>query len=403
MVYVLKTVSILGSTGSVGKNTLEVISSLSDRFHVYAISCNQNTKLLHEQIIKYKPSVAVITNHEKYNEFLNEYGNEIDVTRILFGDEGLNEISSHDEVDIVVAAIVGFECLKPTVDALSTNKTVIIANKEILVAAGEMLVSILSKSDAKLLPVDSEHNALLQVLLSSGLEYKINNREYYESNINRLTITASGGPFIDLDISEFKNIKSKDAIKHPTWNMGQKISVDSSTMMNKGLEIIEAKLLFNLNLDKINAIIHRQSTVHALVEFFDGTVIAHMSDPDMKIPISYALTFPHRVYKSASTKFIYSDLTFEDIPISKFPCYKIARSVAETGKNSGLILNAANEISVEYFLNDKITYMDIPNIIEEVLNRVVITSQSDIDSILENDKEVRMITKKFIKEKYGAS
>ena len=403
MVYVLKTVSILGSTGSVGKNTLEVISSLSDRFHVYAISCNQNTSLLHEQIIKYKPRVAVITNHEKYNEFLNEYGNEINSTRILFGDEGLNEISSHDDVDIVVAAIVGFECLRPTVDAINTNKTVIIANKEILVAAGEMLISILSKSDAKLLPVDSEHNALLQVLLSSGLEYKINNREYYESNINHLTITASGGPFIDLDISEFKNIKSKDAIKHPTWDMGEKISVDSSTMMNKGLEIIEAKLLFNLNLDKINAIIHRQSTIHALVEFFDGTVIAHMSDPDMKIPISYALTFPHRVYKSASNKFIYNDLTFEDIPISKFPCYKIARSVAETGKNSGLILNAANEISVEYFLNDKITYIDIPNIIEEVLNRVVITSKSDIESILENDKEVRMITKKLIKEKYGAS
>lgn len=403
MVYVLKTVSILGSTGSVGKNTLEVISSLSDRFHVYAISCNQNTSLLHEQIIKYKPRVAVITNHEKYNEFLYEYGNEINSTRILFGDEGLNEISSHDDVDIVVAAIVGFECLRPTVDAINTNKTVIIANKEILVAAGEMLISILSKSDAKLLPVDSEHNALLQVLLSSGLEYKINNREYYESNINNLTITASGGPFIDLDISEFKNIKSKDAIKHPTWDMGEKISVDSSTMMNKGLEIIEAKLLFNLNLDKINAIIHRQSTIHALIEFFDGTVIAHMSNPDMKIPISYALTFPHRVYKSASSKFIYNNLTFEDIPISKFPCYKIARSVAETGKNSGLILNAANEISVEYFLNDKITYIDIPNIIEEVLNRVVITSKNNIESILENDKEVRMITKKLIKEKYGAS
>ena len=403
MVYVLKTVSILGSTGSVGKNTLEVISSLSDRFHVYAISCNQNTSLLHEQIIKYKPRVAVITNHEKYNEFLYEYGNEINSTRILFGDEGLNEISSHDDVDIVVAAIVGFECLRPTVDAINTNKTVIIANKEILVAAGEMLISILSKSDAKLLPVDSEHNGLLQVLLSSGLEYKINNREYYESNINNLTITASGGPFIDLDISEFKNIKSKDAIKHPTWDMGEKISVDSSTMMNKGLEIIEAKLLFNLNLDKINAIIHRQSTIHALIEFFDGTVIAHMSNPDMKIPISYALTFPHRVYKSASSKFIYNNLTFEDIPISKFPCYKIARSVAETGKNSGLILNAANEISVEYFLNDKITYIDIPNIIEEVLNRVVITSKNNIESILENDKEVRMITKKLIKEKYGAS
>ena len=403
MVFVLKTVSVLGSTGSVGKNTLEVISKLTNKFNLYAISCNENTSLLHDQIIKYTPRVAVITNHEKYNQFVNDHGYEIGTTRILYGDEGLNEISSHDDVDIIVAAIVGFQCLKPVVDAICTSKTVIIANKEILVAAGEMIMSILSKSDAKLLPIDSEHNALLQVILSSGLEYKVNDKEYYESNINNLTITASGGPFIDLDVSEFKNIKSKQAIKHPTWDMGEKISVDSSTMMNKGLEIIEAKLLFNLNLEKINAIIHRQSKVHALVEFFDGTIIAHMSDPDMKIPISYALTFPHRIYKSASRRFIYNDLTFEDIPISKFPCYKLARIVAETGKNSGLILNAANEISVEYFLNDKIIYTDIPNIIEDVLNSVEITSKSDIGSVLDNDKEVRIITKKLIKEKYGAS
>ena len=402
MVFVLKTVSILGSTGSVGKNTLEVMSNLYDKFNLYAISCNENTSLLHDQIIRYRPRFAVITNYTKYKEFLEEYGNDIDVTRILFGDEGLNAISSHDDVDIIVAAIVGFQCLKPVIDALRANKTVIIANKEILVAAGEMIMSILNKSDAKLLPVDSEHNALLQVILSSGLEYKVNDKEYYESNINNLTITASGGPFIDLDVSEFKNIKSEHAIKHPTWDMGKKISVDSSTMMNKGLEIIEAKLLFNLNLEKINAIIHRQSKVHALVEFFDGTIIAHMSDPDMRIPISYALTFPQRVYKSESKKFIYNDLTFEDIPISKFPCYKIARGVAEMGKNSGLILNAANEISVEYFLNDKITYTDISNIIEEVLDRVEITSKSDIGSILDNDNEVRVITKKLIKEKYGA-
>ena len=403
MVFVVKTVSVLGSTGSVGKNTLEVISKLHDKFIPYAISCNENTPLLHYQIIKYKPRFAVITDQEKYNEFINEYGQEIGITRILFGDEGLNEISSHDDVAIVVAAIVGFKCLKPVVDAICANKTVIIANKEILVAAGEMIMSILTKSDAKLLPVDSEHNALLQVILSSGLEYKVNNREYYESNINNLTITASGGPFIDLDISEFKNIKSRHAIKHPTWDMGEKISVDSSTMMNKGLEIIEAKLLFNLNLEKINAIIHRQSKVHALVEFFDGTVIAHMSDPDMKIPISYALTFPHRVYKSTSKKFVYRDLTFEDIPVSKFPCYKLARTVAEIGKNSGLILNAANEISVEYFLNDKIMYTDIPNIIEEVLNKVEVSTKSDIGSILDNDNEVRVITKNLIKDKYGIS
>ena len=218
MVFVLKTVSILGSTGSVGKNTLEVISKLSDKFELYALSCNENTSLLYDQIIKHKHRVAVITSLKKYTEFVDDYGYEVGMTRVLFGDEGLNEISSHDDVNIVVAAIVGFQCLKPVMDAIYTNKTIIVANKEILVAAGDMIMSTLSNSNAKLLPVDSEHNALLQVILSSGLEYKVNNKEYYESNISNLTITASGGPFIDLDISEFKNIKSKHAIKHPTWN-----------------------------------------------------------------------------------------------------------------------------------------------------------------------------------------
>ena len=219
MVSVLKKVSVLGSTGSVGKSTLEVISKLSDKFKLYAISCNENISLFHDQIIKYKPKVAVITNHEKYNEFLNDHGDEIGPTRILFGDEGLNEISSHDDANIIVVAIVGFKCLKPVIDAICANKTVIIANKEVLVAAGEMIISFLRKSNAKLLPVDSEHNALLQVILSSGLEYKVNNKEYYESNINNLTITASGGPFIDLDVSEFKNIKSNTLlnIQHGIW------------------------------------------------------------------------------------------------------------------------------------------------------------------------------------------
>ena len=188
-------------------------------------------------------------------------------------------------------------------------------------------MKILEKSSATILPIDSEHNALLQVILCSGLEYKVNEKDYYKSKINKLTLTASGGPFIDFDISNFSQIKSKDAIKHPTWSMGKKISVDSSTMMNKGLEIIEAKILFNLDLSNINAIIHRQSKVHALVEFFDGTTIAHMSEPDMKIPISYALTFPTRLYKTPSNSMILENLTFEDIPISKFPCYELARKL----------------------------------------------------------------------------
>ncbi len=397
----MKSVTILGSTGSIGKNALSVMLSLNDNFSLHGISCNKNITELFEQIRVYKPNVAVITDLNSFSKFVKLHGDQIDSTTILFGDDGLQEICSSDKVDIVVGAIVGFKCLEPVIHSITNNKTVIIANKEILVSAGEMIMSILKKSQATLLPIDSEHNALLQVILSSGLEYKINDSDYYKKNIQNLTITASGGPFLDLDISMFKNIKPSDAVKHPTWDMGKKISVDSSTMMNKGLEIIEAKVLFNLDLTNINAIIHRQSKVHALVEFYDGTVIAHMSQPDMKIPISYALTYPDRVYKSSNTKFSYNNLSFEEISSDKFPCYKLARIAAETGENSGLILNAANEISVEYFLEDKIKFTDIPDIIHEVLDSAAIESNNDIDSVLENDKEIRVITEDLIKRKYG--
>ena len=401
MVFVLKSISILGSTGSIGKNALSVLSTLKNNFSVYGISCNTNILEFYNQIKIFNPKKAVITDIEKYNDFIDLYGSKISSTEILYGDDGLEDITSHNDVDVVLAAIVGFKCLKPVINAINNNKNIIIANKEILVSAGDVIMLELKKSKAKLLPIDSEHNALLQVIISSGLEYKINDSDYYKSKIRNLTITASGGPFIDLDITDFKKIKSSDAIKHPTWDMGKKISVDSSTMMNKGLEIIEAKVLFNLDVKNINAIVHRQSKIHALVEFYDGTTIAHLSQPDMKIPISYALTYPERIYKSNGNVFEYEDLTFDIIPYDKFPCYKIARIVAETGKNTGLILNAANEISVEYFLNDKIRFVDIPDIIQNVLDNADIKSHDNIESILDNDMEIRVITENIIKDKYG--
>ena len=401
MVFVLKSISILGSTGSIGKNALSVLSTLKNNFSVYGISCNTNILEFYNQIKIFNPKKAVITDIEKYNDFIDLYGSKISSTEILYGDDGLKDITSHNDVDVVLAAIVGFKCLKPVINAINNNKNIIIANKEILVSAGDVIMLELKKSKAKLLPIDSEHNALLQVIISSGLEYKINDSDYYKSKIRNLTITASGGPFIDLDITDFKKIKSSDAIKHPTWDMGKKISVDSSTMMNKGLEIIEAKVLFNLDVKNINAIVHRQSKIHALVEFYDGTTIAHLSQPDMKIPISYALTYPERIYKSNGNVFEYEDLTFDIIPYDKFPCYKIARIVAQTGKNTGLILNAANEISVEYFLNDKIRFVDIPDIIQNVLDNADIKSHDNIESILDNDMEIRVITENIIKDKYG--
>jgi len=396
----MKYVSVLGSTGSVGINSLLVISSLSEKFKIYGLSCNKNISLLQKQIISYKPKFAVITDKKTYDNFIKKNGDKFHDTHIIFGNEGLELISSNDKVSTIVVAIVGFSCINPVISAIKSNKTILIANKEILVSAGDIIISILNKSNATILPIDSEHNALLQVILSSGLQYKINDKEYYKNKIKKLILTASGGPFYNYKIKDLKNISPSEAIQHPTWNMGKKISVDSATMMNKGLEIIEAKVIFNLEVDNINAIVHRQSKVHALVEFFDGTIIAHMSQPDMKIPISYALTYPERIYSHDNSEYNYSDLSFEKLSLEQFPCYRLSRNVAKLGKNSGLILNAANEISVEYFLKKKILFTDIPRIIEDMLDGSEITSHNDINSILENDLKIRKETKKLIKKKY---
>ena len=396
----MKYVSILGSTGSIGTNSLSVISSLSKKFRIYGLSCHKNILLLEKQIISYSPEFAVITNKKSYDSFIKKNGDTFHGTKIIYGEDGLELISSNNKVSTVIIAIVGFSCLKPVISAIKHNKIILTANKEILVSAGDFIISTLNKTNATLLPIDSEHNALLQVLLASGLEYKINDNEYYKNKIKKLILTASGGPFYDFDPKDLEDVSPTQALKHPTWNMGKKISVDSATMMNKGLEIIEAKVLFNLDLDNIIAIIHRQSKVHALVEFFDGTVIAHMSNPDMKIPISFALTYPERIYEHSNSQHDYTDLSFEKLSLEQFPCYRLSRNVAKLGKNSGLILNAANEISVEYFLKKKIIYTDIPRIIEDTLDTSEIIRHDDINCILENDLEIRKKTREIIKIKY---
>ncbi len=400
MVYDMRMISILGSTGSIGKSSLKVISQLSDELSIYGISCHKNTLLFHDQIKQYQPQVAVITHRVSYDNFVKEYGNKIKDTEIIFGDDGLSVIISDSKVDSVIAAIVGFECINPVIEAIKNNKIILIANKEILVSAGNAIISLLKKTRAKLIPIDSEHNALLQIILASGLDYKINDQDYYQKNIKKLTITASGGPFIDLDIKDFKNITVNDAVNHPTWDMGKKISIDSATMMNKGLEIIEAKILFNIDISKIQAIIHRESKIHALVEFFDGSIISHMSNPNMMIPISYALTLPRRTILNNIQDFNYTSFSFEEVPLDKFPCYKLARYAAETGKNAGLILNAVNEISVEYFLENKISFIDIPHIIEHILETSESVNNNDFESLIDNDNEIRISTKNYIKDKY---
>ena len=397
----MKMISILGATGSIGTSSLNVISSLGDGYKVFGLSCHKNITLLQDQIHQFNPEYAIITDQSSYNMFLKEHGTNLGDTKILFGDEGLSIITSNKNVDTVIAAITGFSCIHPVITAINHNKTILIANKEILVSAGNMIISQLRNSKAVMLPIDSEHNALLQIILSSGLEYKINDADYYKAKIKNIIITASGGPFIDYNLNDLKRVNANDAIQHPTWNMGKKISVDSSTMMNKGLEIIEAKTLFNLDVNNIKAIIHRQSKIHAFVEFFDGTVISHMSNPDMRIPISYAITYPERMYSDNKGDFSYENFSFEEVNYDKFPCYRLARKVAEMGKNTGLILNAANEISVEYFLEDKISYLDIPNIIEDILDSSEVVDHDSLHSIIENDKEIRELTRNYIKTRYS--
>ena len=400
MVYDMKMVTILGSTGSIGQSSLNVISQLSNEVSIFGISCHKNTLLFYEQIKQYLPKYAVITDSNSYDNFVKQYGNKVDDTKILYGSSGLSLIISDSKVTSIIAAIVGFDCINPVIEAIKCNKVILIANKEILVSAGNAIISLLKKTKAKLIPIDSEHNALLQIILSSGLDYKINNQDYYQKNIKKLTITASGGPFIDLDLKDFNKITVEDATNHPTWNMGNKISIDSATMMNKGLEIIEAKILFNIDINRIQAIIHRESRIHALVEFFDGSIISHMSNPNMMIPISYALTFPKRACLNNIQNFEYTSFSFEEVPLDKFPCYKLARYVAETGKNSGLILNAANEISVEYFLENKISFLDISNIVEHVLETSELVDHNDLESLIDNNNDIRISTKNYIKDKY---
>ena len=397
----MKIITILGSTGSIGVSSLNVISNLGENYKIFGLSCHKNFALLYEQIKKYKPKYAVITDQSSYKKFTELNGSMIDDTKILYGQDGLEMISSEKVVKTVIAAIVGFSCIHPVIKAIQNDKTILIANKEILVSAGDMIISYLKSSKATILPIDSEHNALLQVILASGLEYNINDESYYRSSIKNLIITASGGPFIDREHEELEKVTSIEATKHPTWNMGKKISIDSSTMMNKGLEIIEAKILFNINIDNIKALIHRQSKIHAFVEFFDGTIISHMSNPDMKIPISYAITYPERVFHHSDNDFCYDNFSFESVPHDKFRCYWLARNVAQIGQNSGLILNAANEISVEYFMNDKISYLDIPNVIEDILESSKVVSHDNLETIIENNLEIRMLTRDLIKTKYS--
>ena len=350
----MKNISILGSTGSIGTNTLNVIDNLGDEYKVFGLSANKNGKLLVEQAKKYRPEYVVIIDADAV-DFIKSELKEVGVT-VLSGREGLLELASVDDVDIMVNGLVGSSGMEPTLNAVKAGVDVALSNKESLVMAGEIIEREKSVSGAKIFPVDSEHSAIWQCLTGETLE-----------DVERIILTGSGGPFRTLDLHRFKDVRPVDALKHPNWKMGNKITIDSATMMNKGLEVIEAHWLFGLNTKKIDIVVHPESIIHSMVEFKDKSVKAQLGMPDMKIPIQYALTYPRHIRATWQGLDLIEieSLTFQKPDLNRFPCIGLAYSAMKKGGTNSAVLNVANEQAVYRFLDGEIGFLDIPEIIEK--------------------------------------
>ncbi len=381
----MKKLSILGSTGSIGTQTLEVIEQFSDKFEVTALGAGSNISLLKEQIEKFHPKVVAVMNEECAGKLNKIIGSSH--TEILYGKEGYRDIAAMEETDIVVSSMVGSSGLEPTFAAIQAGKTVGLANKESLVVAGKVLTEAAKISGSKILPIDSEHSAIFQALSGSPMK-----------EVNKLIITASGGPFRNTPLSELENVTVESALNHPTWKMGNKITIDSSTLINKGFEVIEARWLFDINVESISVWIHPQSIVHSMVEFIDGSLISQLSIPDMKIPIAYALSFPDRLplNKPEAVPADYSLLTFEEVDFSKFRGLALAFDAIKEGGTMPAVLNAANEIAVNEFLNKKINYTDIIRIVEKVMELHKTEDIFSIEDSLVADRWARSEAKSLI-------
>lgn len=376
-----KRISIFGSTGSIGTSTLNVIRNNNKLFKVITLVAGNNIDRLLEQIEEFKPSHVYIKSKENSIIIKSKYP-KLDV---YYGDKGLIDISKLDDYDIGVSALVGISGLEPTYNMIKNGKIVALANKEVLVTGGKLIIDTAREYNATLLTVDSEHSAIMQCL--NGEE---NNK------IDKILLTASGGPFFDKEISD--KITKEDALNHPTWSMGKKITIDSSTMMNKGFEVIEAKWLFNVDVEDIEVVVHRKSLVHSMVQFEDGTIMANIGPKSMEIPIAYALNYPNRLKNNIEKLDLFKikTLEFEKPDLNKFKCLSLAYEAIKKGHSHQVVLNAADEIVVDAFLNDKIKYTDIPRIIEIMLKKHKEVKLDTIDKILKLDKKVREETQKEI-------
>jgi 1-deoxy-D-xylulose-5-phosphate reductoisomerase len=370
----VKRIAILGSTGSIGKNALRVIESLGEGYEVTALSAHSRFELLAEQVRKYKPRYAAITNADFAEELRGLVG-DLDV-KVLSGPEGLAEIAQLDEVDIVLTAVVGAAGLPAVLSAAKAGKTLAIANKEPLVIAGELLKDTIKKSGGLILPVDSEHSAIFQAMQAGRHE-----------EVCKIILTSSGGPFRKMGLEEIENVTLEQALSHPVWDMGPKITIDSATMMNKALEVIEAHWLFDMPVDKIEVLIHPESIVHSLVEFVDGSMIAQLGRPDMCLPIQYALTYPARVAGIAEHLQLdeLGKLTFEKPKLETFRALSLGYEVARTGGTAAVVFNAANEAAVGEFLAGRIKFVRIIELIEECLNKHNVKRRVTLEELLEAD------------------
>ncbi|HXT85525.1 MAG TPA: 1-deoxy-D-xylulose-5-phosphate reductoisomerase [Verrucomicrobiae bacterium] len=398
----MKRISILGSTGSIGRQCLSVVESLPHDFEVVALAAGSNIRLVAEQIAQHHPKLVSVGTPEAAVELcglLKSRGKRAGSRRkqraspeILSGDEGMERVATHPDAEMVLSAAVGVVGLRATYKAIERGKSIALANKEVLVAAGEVVMVAVARHGISLLPVDSEHNAIHQCL-----------RAGTRGEVRRLILTASGGPFRQTPVSRLSKVTPKQALAHPNWKMGRRITIDSATLMNKGFEVIEARWLFGMHLDKIHVVIHPQSMVHSMVEYADGSVLAQLAPPDMRMPIQYALTYPQRVASNncALDWAALRRLDFEEVPPRKFPCFELARAALRQGGAMPCALNAADEIAVAAFLDGRLSFPGIAEAIEEVLDQMPGGPLGSIDDVLAADAEARRLARIEVMRRAG--
>jgi 1-deoxy-D-xylulose-5-phosphate reductoisomerase len=383
----IKNIAILGSTGSVGTQTLEVIRDNNQLFSVFMLTANANAYLLIEQAIEFMPKYAIICDETKYRQ-VKEALAHLPIN-VLAGHQAIKETVTHPDIDIVLTAMVGFAGLEPTIYAIKAGKDIALANKETLVVAGEIINSLAKEHNVKILPVDSEHSAIFQCLAGEQ-----------DNKIEKIILTASGGPFRGKSLEYLATVTREHALKHPNWVMGAKITIDSASLMNKGLEVIEAKWLFDLRADQVDVIVHQQSIVHSLVQFEDGSIKAQMGLPDMKLPIQYALTYPNRV-KTNYKRFNFTDyptLSFEKADMDTFRNLKLAFEALEQGGNMPCIINAANEVAVAAFLKNETGFLAMSDIIETCMQQISYIPNPSLNDYLNTDKETRIFAQNLIQQ-----